>query len=148
MGQPSLDPEPFQPGPLVRDHMRQSPTEVADGASKVTIMPTTQRLKTSMAMVRSGQPMGSRKLIDHDQVDGGVIDLDEIERPLRLRATPPPTPRCRRLVPLPSADDHHRIQSLDPGWIVFLAGGRIPAWRRRRATSRVRAASDRLGRAR
>ena len=39
---------------------RHSPTEVADGASSVTTMPSTQREHTSIAIVRYGRPTGSR----------------------------------------------------------------------------------------
>jgi len=138
-----LDPEPFQPRPLVcdrvsqaephrggrrgfqgHDHPDDTATEDVDGEGEV------------------GASDGlARRFIDHDQVNGGVIDLDEVERPLGLRGHAGGRFQgARGLVPLSSADYRHRI--------VFRAGGRTPAWRQRRATSRVRAASDCLGRAR
>ncbi len=42
--------------------VRQRPTEVADGASRVTWKPAMQRLYVSMATVSHGRPIGSRSI--------------------------------------------------------------------------------------
>jgi hypothetical protein len=39
---------------------RHSPTDVADGDSNVTTIPTTHLERTSIAIVRYGRPTGSR----------------------------------------------------------------------------------------
>jgi hypothetical protein len=113
-----LDPEPFQPRPLVRDGVRQAEPH---GGGRRGFQGHDHPHDTATEDVDGEGEVGTsdglpRRFIDHDQVDGGMIDLDEVERPLGLwgRAGGRFQGACG-LVPLPPTCHHHRVQPLDPG---------------------------------